>query len=103
MSVAQPMKAHVIDQSLNESIVMRYYLLPPVNHHQLADLFFFHNKKLPLAMLVSDLWLMVYMQNTGSTTPMFCRFCFSSCPTYSRCGKWSKISQSTGIKKLILN
>ena len=36
------MKAHVIDQSLNESIVMGYYLLPPVDH-QLTDLFSFHN------------------------------------------------------------
>ena len=26
------MKAHLIDQSLNESIVMGYYLLPPANH-----------------------------------------------------------------------
>ena len=40
MSAAQPMKAHVIDQSLSEYIVMSYYLLPPVNH-QLADLFSF--------------------------------------------------------------
>ena len=39
MSVAQPMKAHVIDQTLNESIVMNYYLLPPVNH-QLTYFFF---------------------------------------------------------------
>ena len=39
MPVAQLMKAHVIDQSLNESIVMGYYLLPPVDHHQLTDIF----------------------------------------------------------------
>ena len=39
---AQPMKARIIDQSLNKSIVMSYYLLPPVNH-QLTDLFSFHN------------------------------------------------------------
>ena len=31
MSVAQPMKAHVIGQSLDESIVMSYYLLPSIN------------------------------------------------------------------------
>ena len=41
------MKARVIDysqrHSLNECIVMSYYLLPPVNHHQQADLFSFHN------------------------------------------------------------
>ena len=37
------MKAHIIDQSLNESIVIGYYLLPPVNYHQLTDLFSFHN------------------------------------------------------------
>ena len=35
------MKAHVIAQSLNECIVMSYYLLPPVNHHQQANLFFY--------------------------------------------------------------
>ena len=38
MSVAQPIKPHVIDQLLNESIVMSYYLLPPVNHQQPTDL-----------------------------------------------------------------
>ena len=42
MSEGQPLKAHVIDQSLNESIVMGYCLLPPVDH-QLTDLFSFHN------------------------------------------------------------
>ena len=26
------MKAHLIDPSLNESSVMRYYVLPPANH-----------------------------------------------------------------------
>ena len=44
MSVDQPMKAHVIDQSLNESIVMSYYIIPPVNYHQLTDLISFHNR-----------------------------------------------------------
>ena len=44
MSSGQPMKAHVIDQSLNESIVMSYYLIPPINHHQLTDLVSFHNR-----------------------------------------------------------
>ena len=43
MSVAQPIKTHIIDQSLNKSIVITYYLLLPVNHHQLTDLFSFHN------------------------------------------------------------
>ena len=42
ISEAQPMKAHIIDKSLNESIVMSYYLLSPVNHHQLTDLLAFH-------------------------------------------------------------
>ena len=37
------MKADVIDQSLDESIVMSYYFLPPVNHYQEADQFSFHN------------------------------------------------------------
>ena len=51
MSAAQPMKANVIDQSLNESIVMSYYLLPPGNYHKLADVFYFYisNDRLPLA------------------------------------------------------
>ena len=46
-----PMKARVIDQSLNESIVMSYYLLPPGNYHKLADVFYFYisNDRLPLA------------------------------------------------------
>ena len=43
MSSGQPMKAHVIDQSLNESNVMIYYLIPPVNHHQLTGQISFHN------------------------------------------------------------
>ena len=43
MSGAQPMKADVTDQSLKESIVMSFYLLPPVNHHKLTDLFFIRN------------------------------------------------------------
>ena len=38
MSVAQPMKAHVIDQSPNESIVMSYYLIPSINLYQLTDI-----------------------------------------------------------------
>ena len=41
------MKSHLTGQSpghsLNECIVMSYYLLPPVNHHQQADLFSFYN------------------------------------------------------------
>ena len=37
-----PMKARVIDQSLNASIVMSYYLLPPGNYHKLADVFYFY-------------------------------------------------------------
>ena len=45
MSLAQPIKADVIAQSLDESIVMSYYLLPPVNHHQLTDLISSHNDK----------------------------------------------------------
>ena len=40
---SEPLKQHVIgslhQHSLNERIVISYYLLPPVNHHQLADLF----------------------------------------------------------------
>ena len=43
VSVDQPMKAQLIEQSLNEFIVMSYYLLPPLNHHQQADLFSFRN------------------------------------------------------------
>ena len=39
------MKAHIIGQS-HECILMSYYLLPPVNHHQQADLFYYHNPKL---------------------------------------------------------
>ena len=47
------MKAHVIDQSLNESIVISYYIVAPVNHHQLTDLISFtmtdnHNDRLRL-------------------------------------------------------
>ena len=61
MSAAKPMKEHVIDQSLNESIVMRYYLLPPVNHHQLADLFSFHNYN-------NRLWLANQKPNTNYIT-----------------------------------
>ena len=45
MSLAQPIKADVIAQLLDESIVMSYYLLPPVNHHQLTDLISSHNDK----------------------------------------------------------
>ena len=40
---SEPMKTHVIGQSLIECIVMSYYLLPPVNHHQQIDLFSYHN------------------------------------------------------------
>ena len=37
------MKAHVIGYSLNECVVMSYFLLPPVNYHQQADLLSYHN------------------------------------------------------------
>ena len=43
MYFAQPIKAHVIGQSLNESIVMSHYLIPPINQHQLTGLITFHN------------------------------------------------------------
>ena len=43
MSSGQPMKAGVIDQSLNESIVMSYYLIPSINHQQLTGPISFHN------------------------------------------------------------
>ena len=51
ISSGQPMKAHVSDQSLNESIVMSYYIIAAVNHHQAADLISFHthNNRLSLA------------------------------------------------------
>ena len=39
----QPIKAHVIGQSLNESIVMSHYLIPTINRHQLTGLISFHN------------------------------------------------------------
>ena len=42
------MKAHVIDQLLNEFIVMSYYIIAAVNH-QLNDLISFHNDRLKLA------------------------------------------------------
>ena len=42
MLVGQPIEAHIIDQSLNESIVMSYYIIAAVNH-QLTDLISFHN------------------------------------------------------------
>ena len=58
MSVAQPMKAHVIDQTLNESIVMNYYLLPPVNH-QLTYFFF--------TITITD-WLANHKPNTNGIT-----------------------------------
>ena len=45
MSAAKPLKAHVSDQSLKEAIVVSYYLLSPVKHNKLADLFSFHNDK----------------------------------------------------------
>ena len=44
MSVAQPKEAHSIGQSLNESIMVSYCILPPVNHHQLTELFAFHKQ-----------------------------------------------------------
>ena len=40
---ARPIKAHLIDQSLNEAIVMSYYLIKPINQHQLIGLIPFHN------------------------------------------------------------
>ena len=40
MSVGQPMKAHVINQSLNESNEMSHYIIPAVNHNQLTDKLF---------------------------------------------------------------
>ena len=43
------MKAHVIDKSLNESIVMSYYLIPPINHHRLTGLISFHSDRLRVA------------------------------------------------------
>ena len=51
MLVGQPIEAHVIDQSLNESIVMSYYIIAAVNHYQLTDLISFpnHNDRLRLA------------------------------------------------------
>ena len=57
----EPMKAHIIDQSLNGYIVMSYYLLPPVNHNQQAYLFFFHNFN-------DRLWLANQKPNTNSIT-----------------------------------
>ena len=44
-------KAHIIGYSPNECIVMSYYLLPPVTHHQQVYLFSFHKHD------ASDLWL----------------------------------------------
>ena len=55
------MKEHVIDQSMNESFVMSYYLLPPVNHHQQADPFSFHNYN-------DRLWLVNQKPNTSYIT-----------------------------------
>ena len=40
---ARPIKAHLIDQSLNEAIVMSYYLIRPINQHQLTGLISIHN------------------------------------------------------------
>ena len=37
------MKAHVVDQSQNESNVISYFIIATVNHHQLTDLISFHN------------------------------------------------------------
>ena len=63
MPVAQPMKAHVIYQSLNESIVMSYYLLRPV-HQWLTDLFF--------TITMTDLsWSIKSRIQTTSLAPMF--------------------------------
>ena len=60
IAAAKPMEAHIIDQSLNEFIVMSYYLLPPVNH-QLTDLFSFHNYN-------DWLWLANQKPNTNNIT-----------------------------------
>ena len=51
MSVDQRMKAHVINQLLDESIEMSHYIISPVNHQQLTDLTSFrnYNDKLRLA------------------------------------------------------
>ena len=48
MSVDQPMKAHVINQSLNESFEISHYVIPPVNHHQLTDLIYNDNCEWPI-------------------------------------------------------
>ena len=61
MWAVQPMKAHLIYQSLKESIVMSYYLVPPVNHHKLTDLFSFRN-------CYDRLWLANQKPNTNYIT-----------------------------------
>ena len=58
------MKAHVIDQSLNESIVMSYYLIPPISHYQLTDIFPFHSYN-------DRLWLANQKPNTNSITSRY--------------------------------
>ena len=61
LSAAKPMRAHVIDQSLNEFIMTSYYLLPLDNHCKLADLFSFHNYN-------DRLWLANQKPNTDYIT-----------------------------------
>ena len=50
---SEPMKVHIIGQSqghlLNECIVMSYYLLPPVNHHQQVELFSYCNRNVNIS------------------------------------------------------
>ena len=43
MAYAQPMNAHVNDQSLYESIVLSYYLIPSIKRYQLTDILTGHN------------------------------------------------------------
>ena len=65
----EPIKAHITGQScghlLNECIMMSYYLLPPVNHHQQADLFSYHNynDRLRLANQKSNTNYIISQQN----------------------------------------
>ena len=58
MYFAQPIKARVIGQSLNEFIVMSHYLIPPINRHQLTGLISIHNYN-------NRLWLANQKPNTN--------------------------------------
>ena len=68
------MRAHIIGyscgHSLNECIVMSYYILPPVNHHQQAGLFSYYNCN-------DRLWLASQKANTNYITsqPVKCSEC----------------------------